>query len=229
MKPKPVTAPFIVKKGACILPMKKPSRPRNDRKPLQAPDNGAARHNLRVIGGQYRSRKLQFAAVEGLRPTSDRIRETLFNWLTPLIDGARCLDTFAGSGALGIEALSRGAGHVDFIETSRPAADAISANLQALQCTNATLLRTDALTYLQATSAQATPSGRYDIVFCDPPFQSSLLPQTLQALLAQDWLNAGALIYVEAARDDAIAPPPQWHWRRHQYAGNVQFGLLQRP
>jgi len=203
--------------------MKKPSRPRNDRKPPQGPASGAARCNLRVIGGQYRSRKLQFADVEGLRPTSDRIRETLFNWLAPLIEGARCLDTFAGSGALGIEALSRGAGHVDFIETSRAAAEAIASNLQTLQCANATLLRKDALAYLQA-----APTHRYDIVFCDPPFQSSLLPQTLEALLAQDWLSTGALIYVEAAREDAVELPPQWHWHRHLYAGNVQFGLLQR-
>jgi 16S rRNA (guanine966-N2)-methyltransferase len=231
IKPLPVTAPltalftapFVSKTGASILSMKKPSRPRNDRKPPQATSSDAARYNLRVIGGQYRSRKLQFADVEGLRPTSDRIRETLFNWLAPLIEGACCLDMFAGSGALGIEALSRGAGHVDFIETSRAAADAIGINLQALQCTNASLLRTEALKYLLA-----APTSRYDIVFCDPPFQLSLLPQTLQALLAQDWLNTGALIYIEAARDDTIEPPPHWHWYRHQYAGNVQFGLLQR-
>jgi len=173
-------------------------------------------------------RKLIFADVEGLRPTADRIRETLFNWLAPIIDGARCLDTFAGSGALGIEALSRGAGHVDFIETSRAAADAIASNLQTLQCANANLLRTDALAYLQVTPAHAPTASRYDIVFCDPPFHTPLLEQTLLALLAQEWLSAGALIYVEAARDDAVTLPSMWRWHRHQYTGNVQFGLLQR-
>jgi len=208
--------------------MKKPSRSRNGHPPPTGNSAGARRENLRVIGGRYRSRKLVFAEVEGLRPTADRIRETLFNWLAPIIDGARCLDTFAGSGALGIEALSRGAGHVDFIETNRAAAEAIASNLQTLQCANASLLRTDALAYLQVTPAQTSPAHRYDIVFCDPPFHTPLLEQALHALLAQEWLGAGALIYVEAARDDAVTLPPMWRWHRHQYAGNVQFGLLQR-
>jgi 16S rRNA (guanine966-N2)-methyltransferase len=209
--------------------MKKPSRPRNDQSLTDESRSGAARYNLRVIGGQYRSRKLQFADAAGLRPTPDRVRETLFNWLAPLIDGARCLDAFAGSGALGIEALSRGAGHVDFFEASKPAADAIAGNLQTLQCGNATLRHGDVIAYLQSTPAcQYDPACRYDIVFCDPPFQSPLLAQILDALLAQPWLTPTARLYVEASRDDTVMVPSGWHWHRHQYAGNVQYGLLQQ-
>jgi 16S rRNA (guanine966-N2)-methyltransferase len=203
--------------------MKKPSRSRNGRSPSQGADGSAARYNLRVIGGIHRSRKLVFAEAEGLRPTADRVRETLFNWLAPLIDGARCLDAFAGSGALGIEALSRGAAHVDFIEMNRAAADAIASNLQALHCDNATLLRNDTISHLQR-----TPAHQYDIVFCDPPFHTPLRAQALDALLALPWLSANAMIYVEAARDDSVQLPSGWRWHRHQQAGNVQFGLLQR-
>jgi 16S rRNA (guanine966-N2)-methyltransferase len=203
--------------------MKKPSRSRNGRTPPQGQDSNAPRHNLRVIGGVHRSRKLAFAEAEGLRPTPDRVRETLFNWLAPIIEGTRCLDAFAGSGALGIEALSRGAAHVDFIETNRAAADAIASNLQTLRCTNASLQRTDTIGQLQK-----TPAHRYDIVFCDPPFHTPLLAQALDVLLANAWLNTGAMIYIEAARDDNVSLPPGWRWHRHQNAGNVQFGLLQQ-
>jgi 16S rRNA (guanine966-N2)-methyltransferase len=213
----------VLQQRACILSMKKPSRSRNTRGPAAPATASAGRHSLRVIGGEYRSRKLQFADVPGLRPTSDRIRETLFNWLAPVIAGAHCLDAFAGSGALGIEALSRGAGHVDFIEADRAAADAIAANLRLLQCTRASLLHTDVLAFLQA-----PPRQRYDIVWCDPPFGTSLLEQALAALLAQDWLSEEALVYVESPREQHIALGPAWRWHRHQQAGNVQYGLLRR-
>lgn len=198
--------------------MKKPSRPRNDH---GSRASGGLR--LRVIGGTHRSRLLQFVDAPGLRPTPDRVRETLFNWLAPLISGAHCLDAFAGSGALGIEALSRGAAHVDFIETNTEAANAIAANLATLRCDNATLLRTDTLARLRT-----TPARRYDIVFCDPPFHTDWLQLTLQALTTQDWLSTNGLIYAEAARDETVALPAGWHWWRHQQAGNVQYGLLQR-
>jgi len=198
--------------------MKKSSRSRNDRTGAEG-----GRLRLRVIGGTHRSRLLQFVDAPGLRPTPDRIRETLFNWLAPIITGARCLDAFAGSGALGIEALSRGAAHVDFIETNPTAAAAIAANLAALRCDNATLVRSDVTTRLHT-----TPTQPYDIVFCDPPFHTALLQQTLQALVAQDWLSSAGRIYVEAAHDETVTVPAGWHWLRHQQAGNVQYGLLQR-
>lgn len=201
--------------------MKKPSRSRNG--PPSPTQSDVPRYNLRVIGGIHRSRKLVFAEAEGLRPTPDRVRETVFNWLAPIIEGARCLDTFAGSGALGIEALSRGAGHVDFIENNRAAADAIATNLQTLRCDNARLQRSDTIHHLQT-----APASRYDIVFCDPPFHTPLLTQALDALLAKDWLGANAMIYIEAARNEVVPLPPAWQWHRHQQAGNVQFGLLRR-
>jgi len=199
--------------------MKKPSRPRN----ATGSQTEGGRLRLRVIGGHHRSRVLQFVDADGLRPTPDRVRETLFNWLAPIISGARCLDAFAGSGALGIEALSRGAAHLDFCETNPAAANAIAANLALLKCDNATLHRRDVATLLQAHATQP-----YDIVFCDPPFAANLLAPTLAALAQGNWLRERGLIYAEAARDDAIEPPAGWHWLRHQSAGNVQYGLLQR-
>ena len=198
--------------------MKKPSRSRNDHTGAEG-----GRLRLRVIGGTHRSRLLQFVDAPGLRPTPDRVRETLFNWLAPIVTGARCLDAFAGSGALGIEALSRGAAHVDFVEANPAAAEAIAANLAALRCDNATLLRSDVTARLHT-----TPTQRYDIVFCDPPFHTALLQQTLQALATQDWLSNTGRIYIEAAREESVSLPQGWHWWRHQQAGNVQFGLLLR-
>ena len=133
---------------------------------------------LRIIGGQWRGRKLSFTAAEGLRPTSDRVRETLFNWLAADIHGAKCLDLFAGSGALGLESLSRGATHCDFIDTSAAAIKQLQSHLQVLDGASRGRCHNDsALSFL--TKAQQ----RWDMIFVDPPFGQDLLAPTCELLI----------------------------------------------
>ena len=178
---------------------------------------------IRIIGGQWRGRKLPVPDSAGLRPTTDRVRETLFNWLAPVLPEARCLDCFAGSGALGLEALSRYAGSATLLELERPVAQQLTKNLQTLRATNATVVQTNALNWL----AQAgTP---FDVVFIDPPFRQGLLEQTLQLLEQNNWLADQALIYVESeVEDDAPTVPPEWDLYREKIAGQVAYRLYQR-
>src|SRR5215471_2142750 len=157
---------------------------------------------VRIIGGRLRGSKLAVPDLPGLRPTPDRVRETLFNWLMPFIDGARCLDLFAGTGALGIEALSRGAASADFVETDPGLAQALRDNLSRLEQSNAGVRSGDALTLLRSTPAQP-----YDIAFVDPPFSADLWHDAAQALESGGWLRDGALVYLEmAAGADAALP-----------------------
>lgn len=146
---------------------------------------------LRIIGGEWRSRKLKFADVPGLRPTPDRVRETLFNWLQMQIPGARCLDLFAGSGALGLEALSRGAGEVVMVEKHPAAARALRDNIALLGAQNAVLVQDDAFRYLQR------ETQGFDLIFLDPPFHQSLLEPALEILFANKLLKTGGMIYLE--------------------------------
>jgi 16S rRNA (guanine966-N2)-methyltransferase len=132
---------------------------------------------LRIVAGNWRSRLLEIADVPGLRPTSARIRETLFNWLAPRLAGARCLDLFAGTGALGLEALSRGAAHCDFVEKSAQAAATLRSNVAALESEAATVHAKDALEFLRDTDAV-----KFDIVFLDPPFAADMLPELCRLL-----------------------------------------------
>lgn len=155
---------------------------------------------LRIIGGTWRGRKLRFPAGAEIRPTPDRVRETLFNWLAARTPGARCLDLFAGSGALGLEALSRGAAHVTFIEHDAAAAGALRAQLIEWQAQDACVEHQDALKFLAGTAQPC------DIAFLDPPFGSQLLAQAAQRLAQGGWLRPGALIYVECAA--RAGPPP---------------------
>jgi 16S rRNA (guanine966-N2)-methyltransferase len=183
----------------------------------------AARHNqVRIIGGQWRGRKLHFTPADGLRPTGDRIRETLFNWLAPYINGARCADLFAGSGALGLEALSRGAGHCDFVDLSKAAIAQVEHHLITLQASDrATCHVRSAQQFLQ----QATHS--YDIVFIDPPFSQHLAEPTCAALAQSQRLHQNALIYVET---DAARPqlhhPPGWTLHREKRSGDVHYAVF---
>lgn len=177
---------------------------------------------IRIIGGSLRNSRLNVPELEGLRPTSERVRETLFNWLAPVIDGARCLDLCAGTGALGIEALSRGAGSVQFVERDGRAAQALRDNLARLKVANAGLAELDAAAYLQGA---AQPQ---DLVFLDPPFALGLWSGLAQQLERSGWLGTNALIYVESPR--AISPvlPPNWHLQREGHAGEVRFALYRR-
>ncbi|WP_317932149.1 16S rRNA (guanine(966)-N(2))-methyltransferase RsmD [Halioxenophilus sp. WMMB6] len=183
---------------------------------------------LRIIAGQWRGRKLAFPALDGLRPTGDRIRETLFNWLQAELPGARCLDLFAGSGALGLEALSRGAAHCTFIDSQASACQALKANLAKLSCTAAQVLQTDAVTWLQQ-SAASLHSGQtpVQVVFCDPPFAKGLWAEAIEALAASPLLASDAWIYIETPKDEAVTVPVQWRLHRSKTAGTIRFQLFQ--
>jgi 16S rRNA (guanine966-N2)-methyltransferase len=182
---------------------------------------------LRIIGGQWRGRKLLFPGVPGLRPSPDRVRETLFNWLMRDIAGARCLDLFAGSGALGLEALSRGASHCTFVDSSGAATRAIGDHLRTLQCTAASVANSDVGSWLQQVSAPARPA--FDVVFLDPPFHGELLGDCCARLETGDWLAARTWIYIETASDETLPPlPANWHLHRDRTAGRVAYRLFER-
>ncbi len=189
------------------------------RQPKSSPSN---KNRLRIIGGQWRGRKLDFPNVEGLRPTPDRVRETLFNWLQADIVGARCLDLFAGSGALGLEALSRGASRAVLVEKSADAAQQLEMHLRTLQCDDATVVQLTAEQFLQRGPGDA----RYDVVFLDPPFGQGLIPVCIQLLEGKDWLVPGARIYLESERALASTDiPAQWQIDRQKITGQVAYRL----
>ncbi len=182
-------------------------------------------NSFRIIGGQFRGRRLAFPPLEGLRPTPDRVRQTLFDWLAPVIHGARCLDLFAGSGALGLEALSRGAFAVTFVEREPEALAAIRDHLTTLGASAETCLG-DALSVLP--TLQTKERGRYDVVFLDPPFDSDLRARSLEALAAGERIAPGGLVYVEGPADAAPPQPASFELHRSKRAGNVGFHLLRR-
>jgi 16S rRNA (guanine966-N2)-methyltransferase len=179
---------------------------------------------LRIIGGQWRGRKLTFSPAEGLRPTTDRIRETLFNWLTPAVHGAHCLDLFAGSGALGLEALSRGAASCDFVDTSPAALRQIERHLQTLRPTShAQCHPAPALSFLRSSRRC------YDIVFVDPPFGKNMVDPVCAQLASPGLLCAGSFVYVETAvRDPRPGVPENWQLHREKIAGDVAYRLFIR-
>jgi 16S rRNA (guanine966-N2)-methyltransferase len=179
--------------------------------------------HLRIIGGLWRGRKLTFTPADGLRPTPDRVRETLFNWLAPSIRGARCLDLFAGSGALGLEALSRGAGYCDFVDTSAAAIRQIELHLQTLHGgERACCHQGPALTFLQEDRAC------HDIVFIDPPFGKNLVDPICERLAGSGRVSAGGFIYIEmAAQERAPNVPSNWRLHREKAAGEVAYRLFE--
>jgi 16S rRNA (guanine966-N2)-methyltransferase len=174
---------------------------------------------LRIIGGDWRSRIVEFEAAAGVRPTPDRVRQTLFDWLAPTIAGARCLDLFAGSGAIGLEALSRGAAHVTFVESGAKQAGMIRAALKALDAeARADVRQEDARTFLKR-----GPAARFDAVFLDPPFESGLLEPALAAL--PPLLAPGAHVYLEWLGKSPITLPPGYALVREKQAGQVSYAL----
>ena len=185
--------------------------------------NHAGSGQIRIIGGQWRGRKLPVPESPGLRPTTDRVRETLFNWLAPSIVDANCLDCFAGSGALGLEALSRYAASATLLEMERGVAQQLQKNLATLKASNAKVVNTNTLAFL----AQAgTP---HHIVFVDPPFRKGLLEETLKLLENNGWLSDEALIYIESEVENGLPPVPMnWHVYREKVAGQVAYRLYQR-
>lgn len=175
---------------------------------------------LRIIGGRWRGRLLPFPDLDGLRPTGSRIRETLFNWLQPTLPDSHCLDLFAGSGALGLEALSRGASHVTLVELNATASKQLLANINTLQCSEAQVIQDSALRFLQA-----APTRAFDTVFIDPPFALDLWEEVVTTLQQRAWLKAGALIYLEMPRGKELALPANWQLHRQKEAGQVRYCL----
>jgi 16S rRNA (guanine(966)-N(2))-methyltransferase RsmD len=175
-----------------------------------------ARNQVRIIGGEWRSRVIAFPPLADLRPTPDRIRETLFNWLGQDLTGKCCLDLFAGSGALGFEAASRGARRVVMVERDPAAWRALQENIAKLAARTVELKRADALEFLRA------DDGSYDVVFLDPPFRAEYLAQVLPALGPR--LAPAALVHIEAPAAPAL--PPGWQIWRNGRAGAVTHQLL---
>ncbi|MEO5623638.1 MAG: 16S rRNA (guanine(966)-N(2))-methyltransferase RsmD [Dokdonella sp.] len=178
---------------------------------------------LRIVAGSLRGSRLAVPVVKGLRPTPDRIRETLFNWLTPVIAGARCLDLFAGTGALGIEAMSRGAVECVFVERDRTLCALLQENLARLRVVDARVVNDDARGFL--VPPPATP---FDLVFLDPSFDANLWASTAASLELSRWMRDGAFVYVESPADAVFELPANWHPHREGRAGAVRYALYRR-
>jgi 16S rRNA (guanine966-N2)-methyltransferase len=188
---------------------------------------GSRARVLRIIAGSWRGRRLRFPAHTAIRPTPDRVRETLFNWIGGAVAGARCLDLFAGSGALGLEALSRGAAAVQFIEQDAAAARELARLLEEWGAAETGVRRVDALRFLDGTPAGT--GAPFDIVFLDPPFDSNLAAAAAERLERGGWLAARALIYVECAARMGLPPVPAgWALKKAGRAGEVGYHLLER-
>jgi 16S rRNA (guanine966-N2)-methyltransferase len=180
-------------------------------------------NTLRIIGGEWRGRRIRFPGKGGIRPTPDRVRETLFNWLMAKVSGSRCLDLFAGSGALGLEALSRGAARVTFVERDRENAASLAATVAALAPSRAAVIEADALAWL------AGAPEAFDVVFLDPPFAAGLLGEAIRLLESRGWLADDALIYVEMpAKFGPPELPAGWRAHRTGRAGAVGYHLARR-
>ncbi|WP_449429127.1 16S rRNA (guanine(966)-N(2))-methyltransferase RsmD [Rhodanobacter umsongensis] len=182
----------------------------------------AAPGRIRIIGGSLRNSRLDVPDLPGLRPTAERVRETLFNWLAPVLEGARCLDLCAGTGALGVEALSRGAAGVQFVERDARAAQVLRDNLERLKAAAGKVTALEAGAFLQGAPQP------YDLVFLDPPFALGLWPALAQRLEAGGWLAAQAWIYVESPRSGVPSLPSNWQLHREGHAGEVRFALYRR-
>jgi 16S rRNA (guanine966-N2)-methyltransferase len=181
-------------------------------------------NRVRIIGGQYRRSTLEFPDADGLRPTGDRIRETLFNWLAPGLPGSRCLDAFSGSGALGFEASSRGAAEVVMIELHQPAALILEKNKLLLKDEACQIVKGNALDWL---AVENTP---FHIIFLDPPFNNQLLEPALDIILDRELLHPDGMIYMETPRNQTsgLWTSRQLEPWRSKATGNIQFGLYRK-
>ena len=178
--------------------------------------------SIRIIAGLHRGRKLPVLMAEGLRPTTDRVKETVFNWLMPFIQDTNCLDCFAGSGGLGFEALSRGASHVSLIELNKAAAQQLTENKALLQANNISVINSDVLNFIRKNSQ------KFDVVFLDPPFRKNFVEQTA-LLLNENSLADNALIYIEMESEDNNQQLPlNWKLLKEKIAGQVIYRLYQK-
>lgn len=176
---------------------------------------------IRIIGGSYRGKKIHFPEVDGLRPTPNRVKETLFNWLMNDIRDARCLDAFAGSGALGLEAFSRGAGQVVFIEHSPEAHKNLKKVISPFNSAKLSLIQADTRLYLQKNKEP------FDIIFLDPPFTQNYIPECLDSILKNNGLKQGGLVYIETSTELEL-DPGLWHQKKLKQAGQVIYGLFEK-
>src|SRR5690554_2374613 len=195
------------------------------RPPQRKPAPGAARAGgqgeLRIIGGDWRSRKLRFPDAGGVRPSPARTRETLFNWLNFHLAGSDCLDLFSGSGALGLEALSRGAAHSTFVDSSAALTTALRGNLRLLGSVCGVVVPSAVDTYLSQRTRQP-----FDIIFMDPPFRQDWLPILFPLLETRGWVKPGGWVYVEhESETQAPATPCSWQLHRQKTAGQVTYSL----
>lgn len=198
---------------------------RRPQRPTQKISSG--NQQVRIIGGEWRGRKLNFPEIEGLRPTPDRVRETLFNWLSAYVPGGRCLDMFSGSGALGFEALSRGAIHVTMIDNSAEVIHQLRQNIQELKSQHAELVTGSAVNWLETRTGDL--EIQYDIVFMDPPFNKDLAPLCCLLLEQKNLLADNAMIYVETEKEMTdLQVPDNWELYREKTAGQVTYRLYQR-
>lgn len=183
----------------------------------------AAKGSIRIISGQWKGRKLPVLAAEGLRPTTDRTKETLFNWLMPYIKDRHCLDLFAGSGSLGFEALSRYASSVVFVEKHKQAAETLRQNLQLLK-TSSPLTQ---VILGDATEIVTRLDRQFDLIFLDPPFHQNLLPGIVEKLLAHQLLNLGCLIYIETEISHTdIRIPQEWRLLKQSQTKQLCYRLF---
>lgn len=184
--------------------------------------NQSTANKVRIIGGQWRSRLLRFPDVDGLRPTHDRVRETVFNWLAPHIVDSCCLDLFAGTGAFGFEALSRGAARATFVDSSRVLVDNLRKNAELLAAT-------DHCAFVEAVIPNKMPvfSESFDIAFIDPPYQQGLIQSAIAALLQQNCLADNALVYIEAEKAlDLTAMVGSWQCLKHKATKTLQYAVF---
>lgn len=181
-------------------------------------------NQLRIIGGEWRGRKLRFPDAPDLRPTPDRVRETIFNWLMPVIHGARCLDLFAGSGALGLEALSRGASFTTFVDDNKKVVEALHEHLDLLNANDkADVLQVDGAEFLKK------EAKLYDVVFLDPPYQLKLMEKIVPLLEENGWLADNAMLYLEIEKRQSLPElPANWQQLKEKIAGEVNYYLFQR-
>jgi 16S rRNA (guanine966-N2)-methyltransferase len=193
---------------------------------VKSADKHSGNCSLRIIGGRWRQRKLSFPDRPGLRPTPDRVRETLFNWLQADVPGSVCLDLFAGSGALALEAASRGAREVLMLEQDRAAVQALLRNIETLGAVQAKVLQRDTMAFLQA--PRAPEMAVFDLVFIDPPYQSGLLEPCCQRLEQGGWLTANAKIYLECDAASEPVVPVGWRQLKQKRAGQVAYHLFTR-
>ncbi len=183
-------------------------------------------NTLRIIAGEWRGRRLSFPDQEGLRPTPDKVRETLFNWLQGAVEASHCLDLFTGSGALALEALSRGAASATLIDSSALVINQLRDNLELLKAENAQLQQASALTWLQRPTVTAKP---FDLVFMDPPFRKGMVESCSQLLEQSDRLSNHAYIYIEAERElNPLPLPVNWKILKQKDSGQVSSYLCQR-